>query len=596
MVSKRPTRKANVRLLSPEPRETAAQRIVRVTETFYETAGTVALADQVNDQQAKASPFSSSFGNAAYGNGYGQPSGRPIPDIPPVSPTKPPMLDYGATGTSFFSGLLQNDEYNPEFYWRDAILKYEQMRRNDPQIIAQEMMLTLPILAAKWSIEPASEDPKDVEIASFVETCLLQGMDYTSRSGVVVHQTFHDILKHALLLFAYGFTAFELCFKIEDGWVKWSRWLPLLPRTVWRWWVDEDNELVGIQQWSYRDYSYRFVDIPAGKLLTLAHRQEGQNYEGVSVLRTAFKPWWFKQNFEKILAVAIERTGIEVPVITVGPTPSDSDVKAALTILQNVRANEYMGAVIPHDWQFGYPKLYANHAEAILPALQYMDTMIARNVLCQFLDLGSTETGAYNLDASQKQTFLMSLQATCEYLASRFQGPIQQLVDYNFDDVATYPKVTCSKLVSQDMVTLGQVLQQIPGYIPATPQIQDFLTDMVGLPSAPRNPVEATNPTDPKTPERPDDVSGNAASKDHTTQQAGVGHSNPSGTGAGGQADMDVSGEDDQADNTEAAVAGQMSNRALTPVDTRLLNEALAAIYGRDATERGARHLAEVAR
>lgn len=458
------------------------------------------------------------------------PSGHPYPDMGDVALPKPDLANLGATGTAIFSGIITSEEYNPDFYWRDGIKIYEQMMRNDAQIFAVRQLMELPIRRATWSIEPFSDSAQDKEIASFVDSCLFHDMCYQTADGGVIYQTWDDLLRQMLMAISYGFMAFEKVFRIEDGWVKWARWTPLLPRTVWRWWVGSDNELTGIQQWTFKNYSYQFVNIPAGKLLLFVHRQEGNNYEGVSVLRTAYKNWWYKQNFEKIDAISIERNAVVPPVIYLPENATSNDLQAAQTIVQNIRANEMGGVTLPHDFNLEFPKNMQKYAAAIMPSIQYHDIMIARNVLAQFVNLGSTETGAYALDASQKSTFLSALQAECEWIEDTINAnAIKQLVDYNFDGVEGYPKIKCSKVLADDFDKISTALQILggAGFIHPTPETEDMLRDMLGLPSAPLSEIEATNPTAPSTPDRPDTQPGNHSDQAPVNKNGVAGDSAP---------------------------------------------------------------------
>ncbi len=105
-----------------------------------------------------------------------------IPDMPIIDDKKPPLTAMGATGTAILSGIIQSEEYNPDWFWRQGVLILEKMNRNDPQINATRNMIELPIRRAKWSIVPGSDSPEDQKIASFVETCLFHDMcSVTSR-------------------------------------------------------------------------------------------------------------------------------------------------------------------------------------------------------------------------------------------------------------------------------------------------------------------------------------------------------------------------------------------------------------------------------
>ncbi len=434
------------------------------------------------------------------------PLNKPYPEMPNISAKAPPVYQLGASGTAIFSGIITNEEYNPDLYWRDAQKIYDQMLRNDGQINAVRTVVELPIRQATWSIEPASRSPRDMEIASFVETALFHDMTYITTEGNKITQKWGDILRHALMSLWYGFMPFEINYRIDDGWVKWSRWTPLLPRTLWRWWVGEDNELVGVQQWTFRNYSYEFINIPVEKLLLFVHRQEGNNYEGLPLLRQAYKHWFYKTQFEKIDAIAMEREAVTPPIIYLPPNHTAADVDAAQAITQNLRVNESMGVTLPAGWDLMYPKNWQKYGAQPLPSMQYHDTMIARNVLAQFINLGSTDTGSYALADTQVQMFLRSLQTIANDIADVINlDAIPKLIDYNYNQVAVYPKLRCSKLAA-DITILSTALQRLVNMpsplISPDAQLEDFLRAELGLPTAPSSPVTKVNPTAARKPAR----------------------------------------------------------------------------------------------
>lgn len=439
----------------------------------------------------------------------GLPTDKPYPDMERVGPNAPNTNIIGAPGTAFFGGIIQTDEYNPDFYWRDGTTIYETMLRSEPQINAIRSMIELPIRRAKYFVQPASTDAKDVEIASFIESCLFHDMSYVTDTGHTVTQQWDDILRHALLMLWFGFTGFEVVWKVEDGWTKWAQWVPLLPRTFWRWWINDANELEGIQQWTFKDYNYLFTNIPVDKLLLFTHRKEGQNYEGISLLRTAYKPWYYKTQMEKIEAIGIERNAVTPPIVYLPENFTAADQQAALTVAQNLRVNELMGVTLPGTWRVEYPKNMEKYAEATQPAIQYHDVMIARNVLAQMINLGSTETGSYSQDRSQKLTFLASIQAYADYICQVItDNAIHRLVDYNFDGVDVYPKLMCSKIVSQDIEIISDAVKSMTqGQTPVihySPELEEFLGEMLGIPVNPQSEITTTDPTSPNTPQQPD--------------------------------------------------------------------------------------------
>jgi 2'-5' RNA ligase len=474
---------------------------------------------------------------------------KQFPAMPTISRKTPYLESMGAPGTAIFQGIITNDDYNPDFYWRDAIEIYDQMCRNDGQIMAIVQQLELPIRRATWTVEPFSDAPRDKEIASFIESCLFHDLVRTTADGQRVYQKWDDILRHVLMMLRYGFAAFEKVWRVEDGWVKLAHLMPLLPMSVYRWWVGQDNELVGIQQYTFKNYTYCFVDIPAAKLLTFHHRMEGQNYQGFSLLRAAYKHWYYKDQFYKIDAIGLERNAIAVPEIHLPPSFTSEDVSTAQSILANLRANESMGVTLPPNWTINYiagSEHYAGHA---LKSIEHHDVMIARSVLAQFLNLGSAETGAYALATDQRQDLLESLQAESEYIEDVFSADlIPQLVDFNFADVEGYPRIKCSKLAQADIVELTDAISKLKArdanFLTPDPELEDWVRDQFGMPKASKSAIAAANPTAPTTPGRPNAQPGQPS--DHADAESApvVGKKAPVAEDASGESGAQASAVD----------------------------------------------------
>jgi len=492
-------------------------------------------------------------------------TGQVPDDLPTVDGNKPPTQVYGASGTAFFGGIIsQAEEYNPDFYWKQGIELFERMRRSDGTVAALEQMLILPLLAAKWTIEPASEDPQDQELASFAETCLFHEIRHQTSRGGWLAQTWPEILRHILLMLPFGFSVFELCYRVEPdtGWAKWGEWRPLLPRTIWRWYVDADNDLVGIQQRTWKNYHWDYPKIPAEKLVHFAHQQEGQNFEGRSVFRAAYQHWYYKQQFYRVEAIGIERMAVAMPFIILGPAPSADDIKNAQAIVKNMRVSEDMGGTLPQGSDVKFPNNHRGHPDIQKP-IEHHDALILRSALAQFLMNGALQNGSRAMDQGQGERFLAALQAVAysiECVVS--DGPIKQLVDYNFDNVALYPRLKCSKLVAQDLTMLGQALGVLSPYLnPSDPVIRDFVTETYGIPKPSMSPVVATNITGPGgLPGMGQGGGGGGGVGDQGPQQpmdvGGADYASSGGGGAGQYGDWD---EDERL--ALAEYAGELSER-----------------------------------
>lgn len=188
-------------------------------------------------------------------------------------PKKGMGVELGGTGTEFFAGFISSEEYNPKLQGQAGLKIYDEMRRSDGMVRATMLAVTLPIRQAVWRVEPASDSPKDKEIADFVSDNLFGGMSIT----------WADFLRQALLHLPFGYMMFEKVLKLEDDKLKYAKLAPRLPKTLWRWNVDDNQELISMTQFVQKGTSFVYPTIPADKLLLFTNEQEGANYEGLAL-------------------------------------------------------------------------------------------------------------------------------------------------------------------------------------------------------------------------------------------------------------------------------------------------------------------------
>lgn len=464
---------------APHRRDLSDTPAITITEETQRNI--VALAEN----QRALSTIAASVGSLSM-TGYA-PNRNEHPELAKINDQRPPLgVQMGVPGIPIFDGVINDPaEYNKDFYWRDGVAKYDEMYRSDAQVRQSVAVMSRPIRRAKWDIEPVSEAKIDQEIASAVKSALFDDMCYYTDDGEEIIQTWDDILKHLLLMFVYGFSTMEYVWrKDKDGWTKWACWAPILPRTVWRWWTGGQGELLGIQQYAFKDGLFQLIEIPAKKILRVAYDQQGNNYDGLSPLRSSYPHWFYKTQFEAIQAVGIERVGLPMPVFSLpAASSSPDDFAKARAMGQNIRANEKMVIVKPAEWGLEYLQGTAN-VDQINTAIEFHDRMIARNVGAMFLNLGG-QRGAMNLDKSQTQTFMQAIQAEADYLAERISASaIRKFIKANYDGVKVYPKLVCSKISTQDIETLGTAIAGMAGFINPDPTLEDWLRDEMGLPKA----------------------------------------------------------------------------------------------------------------
>src|SRR5438270_3369209 len=128
-------------------------------------------------QPPTTNPASSSDPTNPFINDLGpQASATPVEEVnaPAGGGKKVTVGQIGKSGTYIFNGIITREEYNPDLMRWEALKNYDIMRRSDATVQALLDVIKLPILSATWSIQAASDDPIDIEIADWVRFNLFE--------------------------------------------------------------------------------------------------------------------------------------------------------------------------------------------------------------------------------------------------------------------------------------------------------------------------------------------------------------------------------------------------------------------------------------
>ena len=395
--------------------------------------------------------------------------------------------EIGASGTTNFQGIIDTDEYVTNLRGSTLYTTIDKMRWSDASVQAALLMCELPIRSAEWDIEPASEEAQDVEIAEFVKDNLFNSLTVP----------WEDTLRQILLMHPYGCMVFEVVYKLnEDGKIGWRKWAPRLPKTIEKWNVDKNGELEEIEQRTFKDNSFETIKIPVEKLMVFVYRREGDNYLGTSILRQAYKHWFFRDKYYKIDAVATERLGIGIPVVTLPEGFTDDDYNDAENLGKNLRGHEKAYVIKKIGWDIEMMDLKASSTKGVQEMLEHHTREILKSVLAQFIDLGSSSSGSYALAKDQSKIFLSALDSSAKAIEDIVNEEIKKLVDYNWT-VKEYPKLTHSDLGIKDISELAESIQSLTfsGMLTSDPQTEDYLRKVLKLPEKPE--VEVDNEQKP---------------------------------------------------------------------------------------------------
>ena len=343
--------------------------------------------------------------------------------------------ELGESGTTIFGGYITDEDYVVALTGTTALTTYDKMRKSDGVIKAALLACTLPVRAANWYVEPASDDERDKEVADFISDCLFEKMTIT----------WDDFLRQALLMLAFGFSVFEKVFtEVEfqkKQMIGLRKFAPRLQKTILKWKTEEGED--GITQQLSTGGT---VSIPIEKLLVFTHEKEGDNWVGISILRNAYRSWWFKNNIEKFNAIGFERQSVGIPYAKLPKGYSETDRLRAEKLLKNLRVNEWGYTIIPDGWEVGFMDMKAGSVKDPSETIRRYNREILISVLAQFLDLGSGATGSRALSADHSSTFHNNLTAVARQVKDIMNKyVVKQLVDLNYT-VENYPTLKFSNI------------------------------------------------------------------------------------------------------------------------------------------------------
>ena len=376
------------------------------------------------------------------------------------------------------------------------------MRRSDGMIKAILRVCCLPLLGAKWTVEPVDEkDSQGIDIAKKVEANLLTGMSLP----------WEKCLFQILQYLSFGFYAFEKIWEKpeapqpEELQIKIKKLAPRHPKTIKKWIFDENGGLQELEQWAYFNVNdastYKQVKIPIDKLIIFINEQEGDNYEGVSILRPCYKHWKIKETIYNISNIGIERMAVGYPIIKfnekffeLSDTEQTTLKEVADDVLNNYRVNEKSGAKLPYQMELDIKEGKLNIG-AIDRLIWHHDNKIAQSVLANFLVLGESGGGSFALSKDQSDFFLQSLEAVGRDICSTVNNfLVKPLVDYNFDNVTSYPELNFEINTSSTSEILNLLRLVVDGRIVQPDiQIEQYARRLLDLPELSEEEINARN-------------------------------------------------------------------------------------------------------
>ena len=406
-----------------------------------------------------------------------------------------PLKHLGIVGLRQNSGTIY-EEFLPELRWPRAGKVYQQMADNDPVVGSILYLAEMLIRGAQWRVEPASDSSDDKEAAEFLRQCMDD-----------MEESWASTISEILSMLTYGWSFHEILYKVRrgpketnpkyhskftDGKFGW-RGFPIRSQASWDKWIynDETGELMAFVQ--RPEPKQHEIIIPIEKGLLFRTRVSRGNPEGKSLLRNAYRPYYFKQRFEEIEGIGIERDLAGLPVLQ---TPEELDLwdtddpemvklkGMAEELVASVRRDANEGIILPAGWELSLLNAPSSRQINIGEVIERYDNRIAITMLSDIVLIGNgSKAGSYAM-ADVKQSMLANaLQAQLYNIADVFnQKAVPQLFDFNNWNLEEYPQIVPGQIATPSLKEVAIMLRAMQLDLNADTELNNYLRSLMAMP------------------------------------------------------------------------------------------------------------------
>ena len=330
---------------------------------------------------------------------------------------KAAWAEIGKTGLKWSYGYV-SEEFLTVLQGTKGIKIYREMSDNDSIVGACLFAIKQILRESRWTVQPGDEDDA---------TCKADAKFLEDNMSSMTH-SWTEFISDTLSMLIYGWSYFEQVFEFRkrDSKVVWKKIAHRKQSSMERWEIDDVGEVLGL--WQRPAPDYKLIYLPMKKSLLFRTESAGNNPEGRSILRNAYRAWYFKKNVEEIEGIGIERDLAGLPMLTPPENfkmdSDDEETKVALKwakdIVSSIRRDEQDGLLKPFGWEFELVGSPGKRQFDTTATINRYNKEIAVTVLAQFVMLGMERTGSYALAKEQTDMFYLCLEGWADAIATSF--------------------------------------------------------------------------------------------------------------------------------------------------------------------------------
>lgn len=399
----------------------------------------------------------------------------------------------GSSGLNRYGGYV-NEEFLPELRYPRAARVYQEMADNDAVIGAVLYFSEMLIRGAQWRVDAASTSKEDLANKKFLEECMHD-----------MEMSWNEFIAEALSMLVYGFSFHEIVYKVRkgphassdkyrskhsDGKIGWRKLATRAQSTLVEWEFNEEGEATAFIQMA--PPLFKRVRIPLKKGLLFRTRVHKNNPEGKSLLRNAYRPWYFKKKIEEIEAIGIERDLAGLPLLI---APEDMDIfdkddeemvmarQNAESIVKNIRNDSQAGLLLNNGWDFSLVSTGGSRTFDTNAIINRYDFRIASVLLADIILMGTVGTGSFALGDIKGNMLSNSLEAQLLNIADIInKQAVEDLFHLNnIHPKNGYPTIVPAHVKKPNVKEVAMVLRTASLDINKDYKFHNFIRDICGL-------------------------------------------------------------------------------------------------------------------
>lgn len=344
----------------------------------------------------------------------------------------------GKSGTLVTGGVIQSD-YLSELLGEAGQETYAKMLLSDSQIRKLVHAVNNPIKSASWDIEPASDEPKDLEVAALIKQIIFNDIPdgWKSKLDEILtfpwhgHAVFEVIHKNRMNKVFGAYTGLaNIAFRDQ--------------RTLDKWNFSGDGVLESIHQVQSGTIEVN-QDLDASTLIIFYNEKKG-NDNGYPFCRMLYGNYKRKLLYKQLQAIGIEKGAIGVPVLNLpsGIDYNSDEYQQAVDQLTAYTQAESAHIILPDGYELKLDQANTFDPSKVQVAIKAENEEISGSLVAMWLEMGIGGNSAVGSSTGISADFFRD---GIEYLADKIADPINlylipQLVRMNYgEEVEVMPKL-----------------------------------------------------------------------------------------------------------------------------------------------------------